>query len=130
MEDTLTPQQRKHLDGLRAGDVATSWLKIEDQLTADAQESFICFRDFLQTNGHPHPQPDDLYLTIAREDFLTLLQYAENRKCLILQCCFGFNRPPVYQATDSVDDTKPRLDEVGRVLLLNKGNFHQLANSS
>lgn len=130
MTSSITPKQQEHLDGLRSGDIATSWLKIEDKLTDSAQESFVQFRDFLQANGHPNPQPDDLYLTVAREDFLTLLQYADNRNCLILQCCFGFNRPPIFQPIDAVEEPKPQLHEVGRILLLNKGNFHQLANST
>ena len=119
MSGTITKEQQDYINGLRAGDSDESKIVFKPTLSKESINDFGNFKSFLIERGHPNPQPADLYLTIAREDFLSLLYYAENRHCLILQCCFGLNRPPVL-------DTQHKLVEVGRVVLLNKGNFYQV----
>lgn len=132
MATNLTPQQQAYLNGLRSGDPIASGLIIHPELTARSRQNFINFESFLKAHGHPNPQPEDLYITIAREAFLDLLNYANDRGCLILQNCFGFDQPPVIDEIERPTPPLPPgsppvriLRQVGRAVLLNKGNFQQ-----
>ena len=133
MSNEITPAQQEYLEGLRAGDIGKSYIIEKDPLSVQSQFDFVNFKQFIKEHGHPNPQPADLYLTVAREDFLSLLRYADDRNCLILQCCFGFDMPPVFQEIERPSPPHPPgtppgrvLRRVGQVLLLNKGNFHQI----
>ena len=123
MEDTLpplTPEQIAYLAGLRNGRTGPyddSKLLIKPTLSPESQRDFTTFRTFLSANGHPNPQPADLYLTVLKQGFINLLNYADDRECLILQCCFGFDIYPVNVPPNRV---------IGQLRLVQKGNFQQI----
>lgn len=117
MADTLTPDQKQYIQGLRSGNIGTSLLDVDKPLSNNSEEDFETFKSFLAAHGHTDPVPADLSLTISRQNMLRILFYADDRdrRCLILQSCFGFDSSP--------DRSSGELGRVGRVVLIQKGNF-------
>ena len=103
---TIDPQA--YIDALLAGD--ESQLVSKAFLPSVLQDDFDNFEEFIKENGQPNPQPADLYLTVERTDFLSMLHYADDNSCLILQNCFGFDQP---------------INKGGQMHLIQKGNMWQ-----
>ncbi len=127
----LTQDQKDYLLGLRSGNIDQSILIIRDRLTSDHTTDFNNFKEFLRVMGHPSPTDEDLLLRITRKNFLRMLFYANDRdrNCLVLQSCFGFDTPPRKEPIS----TEPLIEEtvaVGRVVLINKGNFQEKVGRS
>lgn len=132
----LTPDQTTYLQGLRNGDRDQSRLIVRNQLTPQNIADFDNFKAFLVANGHPNPTDNDLFLRVTRNNFLRMLFYANDRdrNCLVLQNCFGFDGPPVKESLNA-DNVPPQLPiegtvEVGRVVLIQRGNFQELDGRS
>jgi hypothetical protein len=115
--EELTPDQEQYLQGLRGGYVNDSLLIVRTSISVEALEDLHNFKVFLSRAGHPNPTQSELSFTIDRENFLLLLEYADDRRCLVLQTCFGFDIAPTRDGDGIL--------KVGKLLLIHKGNFHQ-----
>lgn len=130
----LTEDQSNYLLGLRSGDWNLAQLIIRDETTL--KDDFGNFERFIKKYGHPDPEAADLFLSVPRLAFLQMLFYAADRSrdCLVLQNCFGFDSEPkkedVNQGSQIPLPPVYELTQVGRIVLIQKGNFQQLAGQS
>jgi hypothetical protein len=114
----LSKSQLEYLNaGLREGNPDIASLKRNDTPSEEALEEFNRFTNYFSANTNRSVEDEDLYSSVSRRNFLRMLYYADDRdrNCLILQCCFGLTKP---------------LEEGGRIVLINKGNFQELAGRS
>ena len=117
----MTDPQKDYLRSLRTGDLKHSLLNFYDDVTQISQQDINNDIDNYATFLDKFGLSSETHIVVKREDVVALLDYLDNRECLVLQNCFGFD---TFQPIES-ENMPPQQTtyKVGKMLLIHKGNF-------